>query len=48
MEYLQNNFIRISKHKWQEEEWDLSVIFLHMYFLPVYQLIMRQNLLAKT
>jgi hypothetical protein len=26
MDYLKNNNIRISKHNWQEEGWDLRVI----------------------
>jgi hypothetical protein len=33
MDYLKHNNIRISKHNWQEEEWDMSVIgfFTHVF-----------------
>jgi hypothetical protein len=33
MDYLKPNNIRISKHNWQEEEWDMSVIgfFTHVF-----------------
>jgi hypothetical protein len=33
MDYLKYNNIRISKHNWQEEEWDMSVIgfFTHVF-----------------
>jgi hypothetical protein len=39
MDYLKHNNIRISKHNWQEEEWDMSVIgaFTHVFpsIMPV-------------
>jgi hypothetical protein len=39
MDYLKHNNIRISKHNWQEEEWNMSVIgvFIHVFpsIMPV-------------
>jgi hypothetical protein len=34
MEYLKHSNIRISKHNWQEEEWDMSVIGFFTHVLP--------------
>jgi hypothetical protein len=34
MDYLKHSNIGITKHNWQEEEWDLSVIGFFTHVLP--------------